>query len=123
MRIEQATQVILIGRRAFDDPLLNLLLCFVVLRVFEQAPHQPGKSRVVEKDGGVFHSLLAILRQLADFQFRDGGELAPGLGVESPFVVPVVEAADRDNAGDQENKDQDERICNTPFFLCNGFHR
>ena len=108
LRVKQTTQVILIGRRAFDDPFLNLLLRFDVLRVFEKAPHQPGKSGVLEKNGGIFHALLAILRQLADFQFRDGRKLVLGCGAELPFVVPVIEGAPHDNSQRQDGEDQHE---------------
>jgi hypothetical protein len=37
--------------------------------------------------------------------------------------VVVVEGTTHDNSQCQNDEDQDERIRNTPFFLCNGFHR
>ena len=98
MSIQQTNQVILTRCHQFDRPLLNLLLRFGVLRVIEKAPHQPGKNSVVEEDGGVFQSLLAILRQLAGFQFRNGSKLVLGGGAELPLVVLVVEGATSDNS-------------------------
>ena len=99
--------VILICHLIFFDPRLNLLLGLSIFRLFEKLPHEAGETAVLEEDGAIGQPLLAPLRQLAHFQFRNGGELALDLGAVMHLVIPVIVVAGRHDARGQADKDRD----------------
>ena len=71
--------------------------------MIEETPYHLRECRIVE-DFGIQQALLAVLRQFADFQIRDGLQLVLGRRAETPLVFPIGMPPAHDDARRQQHK-------------------